>query len=222
MSTKPPRVVTAALVLPLGDGGGRASPRTRRCTPWRPRRSSAAASTSCLATERALGRKPGRAGVQQPRLRHPLRPRRRRPDPDRGQGPDRRRQGLLRHPQRGADRHRTPRRATGSRSCGSTRADPSTTRSAISTTRSRDQHGRLRRHRHPRRLGQDLGQGQAAILKNRAGSPQAWARWRPAIVDFIGGKVHPLRCQTARSVCFGEIRVDTVLERIGPVRKPSS
>ena len=75
-----------------------------------------------------------RAGVQQPGLRHPLDRRQRRHLPHRGQGPHRRRQGLLRHPQRGDDRQeRRPALPTRSRHA-STRAEPSTTRSATSTT----------------------------------------------------------------------------------------
>ncbi len=77
---------------------------------------------------------PCRAGVQQPRLRHPLPPRRRGPDPDRGQGPYRGRRGLLRDPQRGAHGAQQPHRATAWRSCASTRAVPSTTTSATSRT----------------------------------------------------------------------------------------
>ena len=89
-----------------------------------------------LATERALGRTPGRAGVQQPGFDVLSDATARIRSGHRGQGPHRRRRGLLRHPQRGADgAQQRPRYRL-----ALVRVDPrgpSTTRSATSRTRSR-------------------------------------------------------------------------------------
>ena len=118
-----------------GGGGGR-DPR-RRADARRGDEGGRAPRRRPRARDRARARPhPGRAGVQQPRLRRPVPARRRGPDPDRGQGPHRRRRGLLRHPQRGADgaqqRAALPPRARARRPA----RRPSTTRSATSRTRS--------------------------------------------------------------------------------------
>ena len=146
MSTKPPRIVTAALVLPLGMLEGEIpatapihaketkeverrgvdlvlAPSASSAASPSSRRSTTPASTSCPPTP---------TGDTYP---------------DRGQGPDRRRRGLLRHPQRGDDRQERrpalPPRARAGRSA----RGPSTTRSATSTTVRGYRPRRLRRHR---------------------------------------------------------------------------
>ncbi|MEI2811950.1 MAG: hypothetical protein V9F00_17720 [Nocardioides sp.] len=71
MSTKPPRIVTAALVLPVGMLEADL-PATAPIHAKETKEVERRGVDLVLARERELGRKPGRAGVQQPGLRHPL------------------------------------------------------------------------------------------------------------------------------------------------------
>ena len=163
MQARPPRVVTAALVLPLAAVQAEMPAETRRCTPSRRRTSNAAASSSCSRPS-ARSAAPRSSRRSTTRLRHPLPARRRGPDPDRGQGPHRRRRGLLRHPQRGAhgaqQRAALPTRARARRPARPRARRGPLPREPVRRLRRR----RLRRDRPPRQLGHDVGAGPGAVL----------------------------------------------------------
>ena len=103
MQAKPPRVVTAALVLPLAAVEAEI-PDDAPIHAVETKEVERRGVDLVLATERALGRTPVEQAFNNPGFDVLSAARRRGPDPDRGQGPHRRRRGLLRHPQRGADR----------------------------------------------------------------------------------------------------------------------
>ena len=164
MQAKPPRIVTAALVLPLGaleDELPADAPIHAVETKEVERRGV----ELVLAAERALGRNPDRAGIQQPGLRHPLR------SAD-GEDPIRievkariagaedffvtHNEVLDGTQQRAALPPRArPRRPDAARA----RRGP-LPRQPVRRLRRR----RLRRDRPPRRLGHDLGAGPGAVL----------------------------------------------------------
>ena len=132
MSTKPPHIVTAALVLPIGmlEGDLPASaPIHAKETKEVERRGV----DLVLARERELGRKPVEQAFNNKGFDILSTDCQRRHLPHRGQGPHRRRHRLLRHPQRGDDRQERrpalPPRPRQSR----LHAERSTTRSATST-----------------------------------------------------------------------------------------
>ena len=103
MSTKPPHIVTAALVLPIGMLEGElpaSAPIHAKETKEVERRGV----DLVLARERELGRKPVEQAFNNKGFDILSTDSQRRHLPHRGQGPHRRRHRLLRHPQRGDDR----------------------------------------------------------------------------------------------------------------------